>query len=272
MGAESAKFDNIARFILEKIEGKIKVENLKKADLIKLMVDRGYQSDPVRKWKERITSERGYLHENNSGSTGQYNSNDQDNEAQESESNQSLDFNYLLSMPLWNLTLEKKEEIIRQQKNKAAELRDLQAKTIEQLWLDDLTEFKTEYDKMEQREKEEFEQSIVKKAVSGGSSKSKSSSSSALKSIKFEYLPSEDGERVEPRIDAQLIAKVEKEAQQKVLNKFKKEDEEKGLSIVDVITGEVDLSDREKLKEIDELAANIANPNKVCLHFLIIFS
>ena len=54
--------------------------------------------------------------------------------------------------------------------------------------------------------------------VSGASGKKKMSLGAQLK---FEYLPSPDGERIEPKIDAQTIAKVEKEAQQKVLNKIK---------------------------------------------------
>lgn len=100
LGAESAKLNNIARFILEKIEGKIKVENLKKNDIIKLLAQKGYQSDPVRKWKEKITKEKGYLHESSSQTTEQ-------NETDLSETD-TQDFNYLLSMPIWNLTLEKK--------------------------------------------------------------------------------------------------------------------------------------------------------------------
>ncbi len=252
LGAESCKLDNIARFILEKIEGKIKVENLKKIDLIKLLSDRGYQSDPVRKWKETITKEKGYLHDG--GSAAQ--SEDAHGVENDNDNQSSLDYNYLLSMPLWNLTLEKKEEIIKQQKAKANELKDLQMKTVEQLWLDDLNEFKIEYEKMEQKEKEELEQSF-KKCITNKSSKN----SGGSKSLKYEYLPAEDGERVEPKLDEQLIAKVEKEAQQKVLNKIKKDDSEQGLNIVDIITSD-EKFDSEKLREIDELAACIANPNK----------
>lgn len=44
LGAESGKLDNIARFIVEKIEGKIKVENLRKKDLISLLAEKGYDS------------------------------------------------------------------------------------------------------------------------------------------------------------------------------------------------------------------------------------
>lgn len=44
LGAESGKLDNIARFIVEKIEGKIKVENLRKKVLISLLAEKGYDS------------------------------------------------------------------------------------------------------------------------------------------------------------------------------------------------------------------------------------
>lgn len=53
LGAESLKLDNIARFILEKIEGKIKVENLKKVDICRMLKERGYNADPVSKWKKK---------------------------------------------------------------------------------------------------------------------------------------------------------------------------------------------------------------------------
>ena len=54
LGAESLKLDNIARFIMEKIEGKIKVENLKKVDICKMLKERKYDPDPVVKWKAKI--------------------------------------------------------------------------------------------------------------------------------------------------------------------------------------------------------------------------
>jgi DNA topoisomerase-2 len=253
MGAESGKYDNIARFIMEKIEGKIKIENLKKSDLIKLLVERGYQSDPVRKWKEKITKEKGYLHES-AGATIS-------NEVEESDDQESksLDFNYLLSMPLINLTLEKKEEILKQQKAKASELKDLQAKSIQELWLADLNEFKEAYEKSELKEKEDFDLTLKKAIKSPGSTLG--TKKSTLSQIKFEYLPSPDGERVEPKIDAQTIAKVEKDAQQKAINKVRKEETLNGMDIVDIITSEEKL-DEEQAKRINELASNLGNPNK----------
>ena len=254
LGAESSKMDNVARFIVEKIEGKIKIENLKKVDLIKLLAEKGYQSDPVRKWKEKITQEKGYLHD----AAGSSIDTAVADAADDQDAAKNLDFNYLLSMPLLNLTWEKKEEILRQQRQKLGELKDIQAKSVEQLWLDDLAEFKEEYEKAEAKEKEEFEASIQKSIQKV----SKTISGKYSHALKCEYLPAVDGERVEPKIDAQTIAKVEKEAQQKVLNKVKKEESLKGLNIVDVITSNDKLVDPELIQQIKELTSGVKPKTK----------
>ncbi|KAJ8320492.1 hypothetical protein KUTeg_002079 [Tegillarca granosa] len=50
--AEADKLDNIARFIMEKIAGTVTIENKPKKELITMLVRRGYDSDPMKKWKE----------------------------------------------------------------------------------------------------------------------------------------------------------------------------------------------------------------------------
>ena len=113
--AESLKLDNIARFIMEKIEGKIKVENLKKAEIVQVLRKATYDPDPINKWKKRILRELGYtIDENNN------------NEDEEGE-----DFDYILSN-FW--TTEKKDEILKQQKQKGEELKMLREKSKETLW------------------------------------------------------------------------------------------------------------------------------------------
>jgi DNA topoisomerase-2 len=56
-------------------------------------------------------------------------------------------YNYLLSMPIYNLTNEKIEELKKQEKDKQAEFDALVEKTPEQLWTKDLEELETAYDK-----------------------------------------------------------------------------------------------------------------------------
>ena len=50
--AESSRLNNQARFIMEKIEGKISIENKPKKELIRLLVQHGYDSDPIKAWKK----------------------------------------------------------------------------------------------------------------------------------------------------------------------------------------------------------------------------
>ena len=52
LGAEAAKLSNQARFIIEKCDGTLKVENKKKKIMIEELAKRGYDSDPVKAWKK----------------------------------------------------------------------------------------------------------------------------------------------------------------------------------------------------------------------------
>lgn len=49
--AEASKLSNQARFILEKCDGTLVIENKKKKDMIAELVNRKYESDPVMSWK-----------------------------------------------------------------------------------------------------------------------------------------------------------------------------------------------------------------------------
>ena len=51
------------------------------------------------------------------------------------------DYNYILSMPLWNLTREKKDELLKQRDGKSEELYQLRKKSPSDLWKDDLEAF-----------------------------------------------------------------------------------------------------------------------------------
>merc|ERR1711872_683709 len=53
--AETCKLSNQARFILEKCDGSLKVENKKKQLMIDELSRRGYDSDPVKAWKKSQT-------------------------------------------------------------------------------------------------------------------------------------------------------------------------------------------------------------------------
>ena len=61
LGADACKLSNQARFILEKCDGTLKIENKKKKMMIEELSRRGYDSDPVKAWKKTQVSRIRFL-------------------------------------------------------------------------------------------------------------------------------------------------------------------------------------------------------------------
>ncbi|XP_015259935.1 PREDICTED: DNA topoisomerase 2-beta [Cyprinodon variegatus] len=183
LGAEAAKLSNQARFVLEKIEGKISIENKSKRELIRMLVQKGYESDPVAAWskaQEKAQEEDAPDGNESDGSV-------------DSGSTSGPNFNYILNMPLWCLTKEKVDELLKQRDQKRAELNDLQRKSPEDLWKEDLAVFIEELDNVEAQEKEEQSAGRAIKLVKGKVGKPK------VKKMNLEEtMPSPFGRRVEP--------------------------------------------------------------------------
>ena len=71
-------------------------------------------------------------------------------------------YNYLLSMPIYNLTNEKIEELKKQENEKQTEFKLLKEKTSDKLWLDDLNILEETYDKWILETTKQKEQNIKK--------------------------------------------------------------------------------------------------------------
>ncbi|CAN9504161.1 unnamed protein product [Ophioblennius macclurei] len=187
LGAEAAKLSNQARFVLEKIEGKVTIENKSKRELIRMLVQKGYESDPVVAWTK--AQEKAQDEEDRDG-------NESDGSL-DSGSSSGPNFNYILNMPLWCLTKEKVEELLKQRDQKRSELNDLQKKSSEELWREDLAVFVEELDNVETMEKEEVSLGKAIKLVKGKVGKPK------VKKLNLEEtMPSPFGRRVEPPLQA----------------------------------------------------------------------
>jgi len=135
--AEASRLENQARFIVEKIEGKIAIENRSKRDLIAMLVENGYSSDPVKAWRKSIAKED--LFEDDSG----------EGSSVVSSESAGPDFNYILNMNLWSLSKEKKEALLAERDSKKEELASLLKKSPEDLWLHDLDVFLEKLDEIE---------------------------------------------------------------------------------------------------------------------------
>ncbi|XP_062384995.1 DNA topoisomerase 2-beta isoform X2 [Sardina pilchardus] len=199
LGAEASKLSNQARFVLEKIEGKISIENKSKRELIRLLVQRGYESDPVAAWNR---AQEKALEEDDDG-------NESDGSV-DSGSSSGPNFNYILNMPLWCLSKERVDELLKQRDTKKVELNELQRKSKEDLWKEDLAVFIEELDRVEEQEKEAVVLGKAAKMVKGKVGKPK-----ARKMELEETLPSPYGRRVEPPVSLSVKADAAKKAGKK---------------------------------------------------------
>ncbi|XP_049606373.1 DNA topoisomerase 2-beta isoform X2 [Syngnathus scovelli] len=183
LGAEAAKLSNQARFVLEKIEGKISIENKSKRELIRMLVQKGYESDPVAAWSKAQEKAQEDDDQNGNESDGSFHSG----------TSSGPNFNYILNMSLWCLTKEKVEELLKQRDQKTGELENLKEKSPEHLWKEDLAVFLKELDNLEALEREEQNVGKAVKLVKGKVGKPK-----AKKLNLEETMPSSFGRRVEP--------------------------------------------------------------------------
>ncbi|CAG5118292.1 unnamed protein product, partial [Candidula unifasciata] len=146
---------------------------------------------------------------------------------EEAEDTSGPDFNYILGMPLWNLTKEKKDELCKQRDLKAEELRLLRTKTPKDLWRDDLEALLVVLDEVERMEKD-----------TGTAEKPK------VKKPLVDVMPSPMGRRVVPKISSALKAKGEKDAARKTfkdrINTEEMEDGDTRSSSFDAVKVEED--------------------------------
>ena len=191
--AETCKLSNQARFILEKCDGSLKIENKKKKIMIEELSRRGYDSDPIKAWKKVNKTDV------------EEEANNEENDAQtEAEDDKGPNYDYLLSMPMWNLTQEKKDALCKNRDDKKQELKKLSGTAIEDMWRTDLDAFIEKLDEVEAKERKEM--------MEAAESDSKMKKPKGKKGIKVEALPSAHAIRIDPVIADDLKVKVSKAA------------------------------------------------------------
>ncbi|KAK3529180.1 hypothetical protein QTP70_019422 [Hemibagrus guttatus] len=233
LGAESAKLSNQARFILEKIEGKLVIENKPKKELIRMLQEMGYDSDPVKAWKQ--SQEKDMAEEA-----------DDDEEREKEEETSGPDYNYLLSMPMWFLTKEKKDELCKQRDDKMNELSILKRKSPSDLWKEDLAAFTEELERVEQAERA-AQSSITQVKIKGGRSK--------VVKMKDETMPTPQGRRVIPRITSAMKVQAVKKGGAK---KSKLKSDSDGSVVIKMEFGDEEAEDSPEM----ELAARLTKKVK----------
>ncbi|KJZ79767.1 DNA topoisomerase 2 [Hirsutella minnesotensis 3608] len=129
--ADYRKLKNQARFIQEIIDGDLIVSKKKKDVLIRELRDRKYEAFPRGEVKKKTTEDE---------------IDASDNDQDDANDAGSRDYDYLLGMPIWSLTLERLERLKTAIANKKAEHDDLLAKSEKDLWCADLDDFIVEWE------------------------------------------------------------------------------------------------------------------------------
>ncbi|XP_068651823.1 DNA topoisomerase 2-like [Aristolochia californica] len=137
------KVDNKVRFILGVVQGEIVVNNRKRADLFLELKQKGFTPFP-NKPKNSETVNREDAAESDEAEGEQ--------EVAATVAVQASDYDYLLSMPIGNLILEKVQELLAHQDKIKKEVEELKGETPEGLWMRDLDAFLQELDKQDERD------------------------------------------------------------------------------------------------------------------------
>uniref|UniRef100_A0A182IK02 DNA topoisomerase 2 n=1 Tax=Anopheles atroparvus TaxID=41427 RepID=A0A182IK02_ANOAO len=243
--AEADSLSDKARFIMEKCNGTLTVENKKRKALIEEMIKRGYRPDPIKEWKRRVklddreegddeeAAEEGEEEEDvkpGKSSSAKSGKAPVDPEKAFQQLTDVKKFDYLLGMSMWMLTEERKNEILKQRDAKLADLKALQAKTLEGLWMDDLDALSKKLDEVE--EKERLEAISTEKKLKAGATKGQAGAGGrkpfAKKTAMDDTKPSVHAEAVSFRVTEEVLKKYEKAAAATAAGKVKKEKKEPG--------------------------------------------
>ncbi|XP_071682395.1 DNA topoisomerase 2 isoform X2 [Lolium perenne] len=138
---EMRKLDEKVRFILAVVEGEIKVNNRKRAELFEELKQKGYESFPKNKKKNEPVA---------AGATDDDDGNEE-SPADGADAEDASGYDYLLSMSIGTLTREKVQQLIAQQENLSLEVERLRLTEPKSLWFKDLDALEKELDAQEKR-------------------------------------------------------------------------------------------------------------------------
>ncbi|CAF3975644.1 unnamed protein product, partial [Rotaria sp. Silwood2] len=230
--SQCEKLDNIARFIKEKIENAISVENKKISAVIDMLVERKYARDPEKVWREEAKKKFAVelathaVHEDTDQLADlQQKQDDEEDEAiddgdnnkkkkpKTTTSNQvdTTYYDYLINMSLRNLTKERRDEIVKDQKEKHDKLDALEKKSPEDLYEDDIFNFETEYRKVLEKERADEMSEVAHPTTKKAGGDNKARKRQTTKPQRAETRPAPHGKRITPVIDPALVKKVNEE-------------------------------------------------------------
>ncbi|GAQ80404.1 DNA topoisomerase type II [Klebsormidium nitens] len=157
---EVRKISNRVRFILDVVEKRLEVRNRKKADLVAELAHKGFDAMPKARMKRAHVAQP-------AAEDG-----DSDGEGADAAAKapDGASYDYLLSMPLWTLTAERVQDLLRTKQEEETKLADLEGLPEATMWRTDLDYF---LQVLDEKDVEDAEQaaSHMKNAAKGNKSR-----------------------------------------------------------------------------------------------------
>ncbi|RYP91738.1 hypothetical protein DL770_002179 [Monosporascus sp. CRB-9-2] len=130
------RLTNQARFITEIMDGKLVVSRKKKDVIVAELRKREYDPFPKNQNDKKTKADE----EEIEGEDGENSEEGVDNDGG------ARDYDYLLSMPIWSFTQERLDRLKEQMGKKKSEELELEARSVKDLWCQDLDEFEQEWE------------------------------------------------------------------------------------------------------------------------------
>jgi DNA topoisomerase-2 len=199
--------DNKVRFILAVINEDIIIRKVKRKDLINALIKNNYTPmSKINKIKMKSALEDEIIQA------------DQEEEEEEGAAVPSNEYDYLLSLPLWSLTYEKVEEMLKNKENKNKEIEILSNTSEKSLWENDLSEFLRVLDEVEAKEEDDrLGSNKLKRAKAGGKTKGKKGET---KNKKEDKKKDKENKKEDKKEDKAAIPQTQPEKKQSTLNPF----------------------------------------------------
>lgn len=169
--------DNKVRFITAVINEQLIIRKKKKKALVDELYNSGFSPmSKINKIKIQNNYEEVPVLQNNANEGDDNEAkNEEENEVEEEETVvPASDYDYLLSMPLWSLTYERVDDLLKSKESKKKEIEHLNRTHVNDIWINDMAEFLKNLDEVEdQEEKDRLGGIKIKRKVPVGKGKGK---------------------------------------------------------------------------------------------------
>ncbi|XP_075587816.1 DNA topoisomerase 2-alpha-like isoform X2 [Dermatophagoides farinae] len=146
--AELLKLENQIRFILN--DKKIIMEDFEDEEFVKILIERKYDSDPVKAWRKEFNIDQ---NEPDTTSNNENKDVENDDKMPETEEEKKYDFHYIFDMSIQTMSRRNVHKLMKKRDAKKSELEDLKLSTPQMLWERDLDAFVEELDRVEKNER-----------------------------------------------------------------------------------------------------------------------